>query len=312
MNRRAQGRWLDISYGLLGTIVVHAVVIGLLWLNVSWQRESTEPVQTTISARLIADEATVAQIAEPTPAPPVEPEGPTPEEIQREQDAQAERDRQAELQRQQEAQAERERAAEARRQEEAEAQRERQAAEQREREAEAQEAREEEQRRQREAEAERQRQAELKRQQEEAEAERQRQAELERQREAERKAREAAAAQARQDELEAQLRDALEAEEARAGAVNAGLLAQYIELIRQKVERSWVRPPGVADGIECSVRARQLRSGVVVSVRVTDCAGGEALARSIEQAVLKASPLPPPPDPSLFDPNLKFPFSTGE
>lgn len=310
MNRRAQGRWLDISYGLLGTIVVHAGVVGLLWLNVSWQRESTEPVQTTISARLVADEATVAQIAEPTPTPPVEPEGPTPEEIQREQDAQAERERQVELQRVQEAQAELEREAEARRQQEAEV--ERRAAEQREREAAAQAAREEEQRRQREAEAERQRQAELKRQQEEAEAERRRQAELERQREAERKAREAAAAQARQDELEAQLRDALEAEEARAGAVNAGLLAQYIELIRQKVERSWVRPPGVADGIECSVRARQLRSGVVVSVRVTDCAGGEALARSIEQAVLKASPLPPPPDASLFDPNLKFPFSTGE
>ena len=83
-------------------------------------------------------------------------------------------------------------------------------------------------------------------------------------------------------------------------------------MIRQKVERNWIRPPGVPDGIRCEVVVRQLRSGEVVSVRVTDCAGGEALIRSIETAVRKASPLPLPRDSSLFDANLRFPFRTGE
>ncbi|MEL7023745.1 MAG: cell envelope integrity protein TolA [Pseudomonadota bacterium] len=315
MNARARGQWIDTSYGVAGTVVVHAAILLLVWTSWSLRKEANEPVQTTISARLVADETTVRQIAEPSPPTPVE----TPEpdrdaqreldaELQRqaaearEREAAAERERQArereaELKRQQEAEAARERQAEVKRQQEAEAERQRQAEAERQRQAEA--------KRQQEAEAERQRQAELKRQQE-AEAERQRQAELKRQQEAE------AAARARQAELDAQLRDALEAEEARAGAINAGLLQQYIEVIRQKVERNWNRPAGVPDGIRCEVAVRQLRNGEVVSVRVTDCAGGEVLIRSIETAVRRASPLPPPKDASLFEANLRFPFRTGE
>ncbi|MEL7310716.1 MAG: cell envelope integrity protein TolA [Pseudomonadota bacterium] len=316
MNASTRGQWIDTSYGVAGTVFVHAAILLLIWASWSLRNDTAEPVQTTISARLVAEETTIREIAEPSPAAPVE----TPEV-----DREAEREREAELQRQAEEARERERQAEAervaeaqrqadlRRQQEAEQQRqaelqrqqEAEAEQRRQREAEAEQQRQAELKRQQEAEAERQRQAELKRQQE-AEAERQRQAELRRQREAE------AAARARQAELDAQLRDALEAEAAREGAINAGLLQQYIEVIRQKVERNWNRPAGVPDGIRCEVAVRQLRNGEVVSVRVTDCAGGEVLIRSIETAVRRASPLPPPKDPSLFEANLRFPFRTGE
>ncbi len=307
MKRRSQGVWVDNSYGVVGTLVVHAGLALLLWANLGMGERSAEPVQTTISARLVADESTVVREVEPEPVPPVEIQDPGPDpdvlaqEAERERQAEAERQKQAEAeaerQRQAEAEAERQRQAEA----EAERQRQAEAEAKRQRQAEA----DAERRRQAEAEAERQRQAE-------AEAERKRQEELARQRAEEERRRMEAAERARQAELEAQLRDALQAEEAREGAINAGLLEQYIELIRQDVERQWNRPAGVPDGITCTVAVKQLRGGVVTSVTVVDCEGGPELIRSIERAVLKASPLPSPKEPSLFDPNLKFPFRTGE
>jgi colicin import membrane protein len=40
----------------------------------------------------------------------------------------------------------------------------------------------------------------------------------------------------------------------------------------------------------------------------TNCTGDAAFARSVETAVLRSSPLPPPPNPALFDRNLLFNF----
>jgi colicin import membrane protein len=45
-----------------------------------------------------------------------------------------------------------------------------------------------------------------------------------------------------------------------------------------------------------------------VDVRVGACNGDDAVRRSIEAAVYKSSPLPPPPDPSLFERELLFKF----
>jgi len=43
-------------------------------------------------------------------------------------------------------------------------------------------------------------------------------------------------------------------------------------------------------------------------VRVGQCNGDEAVVRSIEAAVLRASPLPKPPTPALFERNLIVTF----
>jgi colicin import membrane protein len=121
--------------------------------------------------------------------------------------------------------------------------------------------------------------------------------------EAERKKKAAAAA-----ERQAQLREQLAEEEQRLTAVQSGLLDQWIEVIRQRVIRNWRRPPGAKAGLECEVRVSQIPGGEVVSVQMGKCNGDAAIIRSIENAVYRSSPLPPPADPSLFERTLIFTF----
>jgi colicin import membrane protein len=48
--------------------------------------------------------------------------------------------------------------------------------------------------------------------------------------------------------------------------------------------------------------------GAVTGVTIGRCNGDDAVRQSIEVAVRNASPLPEPPDPALFDRNLRFNF----
>ena len=86
------------------------------------------------------------------------------------------------------------------------------------------------------------------------------------------------------------------------------MLAQYKAIIQQRVQRNWIRPPEAQPGLECEVFVSQIPGGEVVGVRFGRCNGDEVVRRSIESAVLRASPLPPPPDPTLFERNLVFVF----
>jgi colicin import membrane protein len=97
-------------------------------------------------------------------------------------------------------------------------------------------------------------------------------------------------------------------EDSRREAERSGKLAQYIDVIRQKVERNWAPPAGATSGLSCDVQVTQIPGGEVVNVRIGTCNGDAAVMRSIEAAVYKASPLPPPPDPSLFERELLFKF----
>lgn len=111
---------------------------------------------------------------------------------------------------------------------------------------------------------------------------------------------------------EAELRRQLADEEGRTEAVNAGLLNQYAAMIEQRVVRNWNRPASARPGLECEVRVAQTPGGTVLSVQVMQCNGDAAVRQSIEAAVLRSSPLPPPPDPSLFERNLVFIFKPAE
>lgn len=314
-------QFLDKAIPLAGSAILHAVVIGLLFVNFDWGGDPEPPVQTTIKARIVADESGSRRPQpEPVPAEPSRAEIAERQRREAERVARERREAEAQAAREREAQAARERAENERREREAA---EAQAREQAEREAAEQRAREEAERKARE-EAERKAREEAERQaREEAERKAREAAERKAREEAERKAREEAArrereaaerraAAARQAEFEQQLQDALDAEEERQGAIDRGLQARYIELIRQAVRRNWRVPPGVGEGIVCTVRVRQLRSGDVVSVVISDCPGGEALSRSLETAVRRASPLPPPDNPSLFEANLTLKFNTSE
>jgi colicin import membrane protein len=161
------------------------------------------------------------------------------------------------------------------------------------------------------AEAERKAQVEADRQRK-AEAERQRVAEIERKQKEEAERRKAADDARDKEQRESDLRKQLEEEEGRSQAENAGLLNQYIALIQDQIIRNWNRPPSARPGLECQVRVSQTPTGTVLSVEVGQCNGDVAVKQSIEAAVRRASPLPPPPDPRLYERNLVLVFKPEE
>ena len=103
----------------------------------------------------------------------------------------------------------------------------------------------------------------------------------------------------------------LEAEARQAKENNAklqSLRSQYVRLIEQKVERNWLRPATSTSGMSCEVVVTQTSLGDVVDVSLKKCVNDLAFQRSIERAVRKASPLPPPPSPEVFDREIHFTF----
>ncbi len=116
--------------------------------------------------------------------------------------------------------------------------------------------------------------------------------------------------QERRKAAESSLREQLAQEEQERAAATARAeqdaraqqeLARVEGLIRQKVERNWVRPAGWTQGMECVVRVRLIPTGEAVQATVVRSSGNPAFDRSVENAVYKASPLPLPEDKSLFE-----------
>jgi colicin import membrane protein len=317
-------------------VILHVLLFGSLIVAFDFSQANRPAVPLAIKGTLITDSAVVLPPpVELEEAEPVTPEPVTPdvepdnaeqlrieaEEQKRREDAQAEQER---LERIREAEAAKKRVAEEaekqrlaeeaerkRRAEEAETQR---LAEEAERKRQAEEAEKqrlaEEAERKRQAEAdEKQRlvdEAERKKREEaelerlRVEAERKREADIERQRQENERLRREAEADARRVEIGA--------EDARIAAVDAGALERYMFALQQKVERNWVKPASAGPGLECVVSVRQLPGGDVVGVTIGTCNGDAAVVRSIEAAIYKASPLPMPSDPNLFERNLRFTF----
>ena len=107
---------------------------------------------------------------------------------------------------------------------------------------------------------------------------------------------------------EADLRARLADEERRTAAVAGGLRAQYVAMIQARIQRNWIRPASARPGLKCQVRVAQIPGGEVVGATLGTCNGDEAVRQSIVSAVLRSSPLPMPPDPSLFERNLVIEF----
>jgi colicin import membrane protein len=120
-----------------------------------------------------------------------------------------------------------------------------------------------------------------------------------------RRDRERAAQKQREEEM--QLAAAAEAEAAAARA--SGLMDQYQLMIQNHVKRYWDRPLSARPGIECVVNVVQLPTGDVVSAKVAQCNGDDAVRRSIENAVLEASPLPRPPSQAVFSRTFTLTFA---
>ena len=256
-------------------LLLHVLLFASLFVVLDFGDRARPAVPLAISATLVTDNAVVIP-------PKVEEVVVPPEPDTSEQD----RLKAEEKKRQDDARVERERLNRIKQQEEERKQAEVLAAKQRVAEA-------EKRRKQEEAEKERKR----------VEAEQAREAEIERQRQENERLR-AEAAAARQAELDA--------ESNRLDAIQANAESAYIFAIQQKIARNWVRPPTASAGLECIVNVRQLPGGEVTNVSLGSCNGDETVRRSIEAAVFKASPLPAPADPSVFDRNLRLEFRPTE
>lgn len=281
---------------VLLAVLLHALILAVMVVGLDLTRTARPVVPLAIQASLVSETAmqqappvTEPPVVEEEPEPEPEPEPPQPDPAEQ-QRIEAER-----LKRQQELEQEQERI------------RQQQVAEQRRLEQEAEERRQREEaerlRQQREAEERRKREeAELERKREEAE--RKRLEDLERQRlENERRRREAEEAEQRR-QFEAELAE----EQRRLDAMNSGELDRYIFAITRRIQQAWVPPASAAPGLKCVVQVRQVPGGQVVGVSITSCNGDAAVQRSIEAAVYRASPLPEPDNPALFDRNLRITF----
>src|SRR6185437_15699511 len=124
-------------------------------------------------------------------------------------------------------------------------------------------------------------------------------------------AKRAADERARQDR-EAELRRQMADEEHRQAVESGPLRDSYIAKLRNRIQHAWIKPPSASVGLDCLVEVTQVPGGEVTGARVTQCNGDAVARQSIENAVYRASPLPDPPDPALFERNFVIRFKPDE
>jgi hypothetical protein len=85
-------------------------------------------------------------------------------------------------------------------------------------------------------------------------------------------------------------------------AQHALLYGRYLGQLQARIERAWLRPRTEigASQFSCRARIRQDRQGVVVDVKFDHCNGTQRWQQSLLSAIRTASPLPAPPDPSVY------------
>ena len=146
---------------------------------------------------------------------------------------------------------------------------------------------------------------------EKAEAERAAAAKAEADRKAQQLAQQRKAEQERA-QREADLRSQLATEEHLNAVQSSPAKAEYLSLITARINRAWIRPASARPGVKCGLHITQIPGGEITHVVVAGCNGDEAVRQSVETAAYRASPLPAPSDPALFDPNIDVTFAPDE
>jgi len=83
-------------------------------------------------------------------------------------------------------------------------------------------------------------------------------------------------------------------------AAQARLNEKYIALIQNHVKRQIVEPPNLQGNPQVEFDVVLIPGGEVLTVKLRRSSGVPAYDAAVERAILKASPLPLPPDPALF------------
>jgi hypothetical protein len=94
---------------------------------------------------------------------------------------------------------------------------------------------------------------------------------------------------------------------------HALLYGRYLGQLQARIERAWMRPrTGIgAQRFSCRARIEQDRQGDVVGIKLTECNGGERWQQSLLSAIRTASPLPAPPDASVYADRLWLSFESA-
>ena len=115
----------------------------------------------------------------------------------------------------------------------------------------------------------------------------------------------------KQAQAQAQPEAEHEAEQAQTGAggQDNDLTARYAAAIQAAVTNNWNRPDNAPTGLRCSINIAQIPGGDVISVTIGSPCNADPVTRtSIEQAVMKAAPLPYQGYEKVFQRNIKFNF----
>jgi len=278
-------------------VLMHLVLLALLVIGLDWTPKVTAPpgVKVPIEAELVTQDP-LRQIEQRKQ-----------QELERQKAAEAKQKAEAEAKRKAEVEAKQKAETEAKQQAEAEAKQQAAAEAKQKAAAEAKQKAAAEAKQKAAAEAKQKAAAEAK---QKAEAEAKKKAEAEAKKKAELEAkRKAEEAERREAEAALQAQLAEEAEQRRA----LSELEKFIPYIQQKVQSNWIRPPGSPPGLVCVVNVRLIPGGEVVSAKVVQGSGDPVFDRSVESAVLKASPLPLPNDATLFRHfrEINFKFNPG-
>lgn len=133
-------------------------------------------------------------------------------------------------------------------------------------------------------------------------AEKARVAELEKQKRAEAEAlKQKQAAEAAAKRVAAEQQKAREAVAAQQAAAQARVVDEYKRRISEKIRRFIVLPPNVSDAAQVEFEITVLPGGEVLGAKLRRAANSTpAYDAAVERAILRAQPLPLPPDPALI------------
>lgn len=99
--------------------------------------------------------------------------------------------------------------------------------------------------------------------------------------------------------------EAQQAAEAAQAAARGRVINEYVGRIRAKIRRNIVMPPDVADDALAIFDVTLLPDGEVMVAKLKKSSGNDAYDSAVERAILKAQPLPLPPDVTLFNRNFR-------
>jgi len=107
--------------------------------------------------------------------------------------------------------------------------------------------------------------------------------------------------------------DAKAQAQAAAAAAQASMLQKYTGLIRDQVRKYIVMPPNMPPDIRANFQITILPTGEVVDAHMLTSSGNALWDQAVERAIIRAQPLPMPPDPAVLAQlrSLKIGFTPG-